>query len=104
MENEKKNNPAPEQKSGNSGNHRSKHRSNKHKSYFMTPAGEQAPAQEQKPQQNNQQPAQKKAEGASGAPNQKNHNRHNNHHKHKKNQNPQAKDEQKNQTAAILKR
>ena len=47
MENEKKNNPAPEQKSGNSGNHRSKHRSNKHKSYFMTPAGEQAPTQEQ---------------------------------------------------------
>ena len=100
MENEKKNNPAPEQKSGNSGNHRSKHRSNKHKSYFMAPAGEQAPTQEQKPQQNSQQPAQKKAEGASGAPNQKNHNRHNNHHKHKKNQSPQAKDEQRNQTSA----
>ena len=100
MENEKKNNPAPEQKSGNSGNHRSKHRSNKHKSYFMTPAGEQAPTQEQKPQQNSQQPAQKKAEGASDAPNQKNHNRRNNHHKHKKNPNPQAKDEQRNQTAA----
>ena len=100
MENEKKNNPTPEQKSGNSGNHRSKHRSNKHKSYFITPGGEQ-PASEHKHQQNNQQqPAQKKAEGASGAPNQKNHNRHNNHHKHKKNQNPQAKDEQRNQTAA----
>ena len=100
MENEKKNTPTPEQKSGNSGNHRSKHRSNKHKSYFITPGGEQS-APEHKHQQNNQQqPAQKKAEGASGAPNQKNHNRHNNHHKHKKNQNPQAKDEQRNQTAA----
>ena len=99
MENEKKNTPTPEQKSGNSGNHRSKHRSNKHKSYFITPGGEQS-APEHKHQQNNQQPAQKKAEGANGAPNQKNHNRHNNHHKHKKNPNPQAKDEQRNQTSA----
>ena len=96
MENEKKSTPAPEQKTGNSGNHRSKHRSNKHKSYFMTPGGEQSAAPEQKPQQNNQQPAQKKAEGGNSAPTPKTHNRHNNHHKHKKNQNPQTKDEQKN--------
>ena len=101
MENEKKNNPSPEQKTGNSGNHRSKHRSNKHRSYFMTPGGEQAAAPEQKAQQNNQQTPQKKAEGGNSAPSPKNHNRHNNHHKHKKNQNPQAKDEQKNVNTPI---
>ena len=100
MENEKKNNPASKQKSGNSGNHRSKHRSNKHKSYFITPGGEQGASPDQKPQQSNQQPTQKKAEGGNNAPSSnKNHNRHNNHHKHKKNQNPQAKDEQRNQNA-----
>lgn len=96
MENEKKNNPAGEQKQGGSGNHRPKNRHGKHKPYYMTPNSEQAPSGEQKPAQNAQQP-QKKADAGAGS-NQGRSHKHNNHHKHKKNNNA-PKEEQKSQIA-----
>ena len=105
MENEKKNTPSGERKNHHSGHNRPKHRNNKHKSYFMTPEGEQPSVPEQKPTQNAQHAQSQQSQQNSSTPNSANkpqkHN--NNHHRHKKNNNPPAKDEQKTvaETAAL---
>ena len=96
MENENKNASAPAQKQNNSGNHK-KNRPQKHKPYYIEPAGEQSSdahknAQSQKPQQKPEaKQDQPKSEGgnANNAQQNKNHHGRNHHNKNHKKSNPQ---------------
>ena len=96
MENENKNASAPAQKQNNSGNHK-KNRPQKHKPYYIEPAGEQSSdahknAQAQKPQQKPEaKQDQPKSEGgnANNAQQNRNHHGRNHHNKNHKKSNPQ---------------
>ena len=96
MENENKNASAPAQKQNHSGNHK-KNRPQKHKPYYIEPAGEQSAdahknAQAQKPQQKPEaKQDQPKSEGgnANNAQQNKNHHGRNHHNKNHKKSNPQ---------------
>ena len=96
MENENKNAPAPAQKPNHSGNHK-KNRPQKHKPYYIEPAGEQSSdahknAQAQKPQQKPEaKQDQPKSEGgnANNAQQNRNHHGRNHHNKNHKKSNPQ---------------
>ena len=96
MENENKNASAPAQKQNHSGNHK-KNRPQKHKPYYIEPAGEQSTdahknAQAQKPQQKPEvKQNQPKSEGgtANNAHQNRNHHGRNHHNKNHKKSNPQ---------------
>ena len=96
MENENKNASAPAQKQNHSGNHK-KNRPQKHKPYYIEPAGEQSTdahknAQAKKPQQKPEvKQDQPKSEGgnANNAHQNRNHHGRNHHNKNHKKSNPQ---------------